>query len=92
MRPTLKSSIITATAALLLGASLALSSAGVVSGASSLGNRLGQLATTCSSSSGFCLTESNTFRLAAQSAASERSMPTVARADRFPERLPQMVG
>ncbi len=58
---TLKSAIIASTGVILLGTSLALSSAGVVSGASVIG-RLVQPATTCDNSSGPCLTVSNTSK------------------------------
>ena len=63
MRLSSKTAIITSAGIILLGTSLALSSAGVVSGASSIGSsRLVQPATTCNNSSGYCLTESNTSK------------------------------
>ena len=61
MRLSSKTAIITSAGVILLGTSLALSSAGVVSGASPIGgSRLVQPATTCNVSSGYCLTVSNT--------------------------------
>ena len=61
MRLTSKSAILTATGVVFLGTSLALSSAGVVSGASASGvGRFFAPAATCSLGGGYCLTESNT--------------------------------
>ncbi len=74
MRLTLKSAVITSAGVILLGTSLALSSAGVVSGANSTaGSRLVQPATTCSNSSGPCLTVSNTSKATGHHSAIEGS-------------------